>query len=621
MELRNGERERREAAKRRAIEIACAFTDAHYDERIGLVRAVAGSVDCSENQTVYGAMAYLQSGDQERIARANAMLQRLPVMKDRFALNASILTLTRLGSLLEPATTNHLKGSLREFIDEPAEDIIAGRNINLPLQTWTVRITAGVWFDRLDVVERGLVALQRLEALVRDHGTIPEFNSPVYHGVTLTMLRILASSQDARIRGIAQRLEQHLWREVALRFHPTTRILGGPWSRTYHDGLVGGASLLNVLLDMAWGAFYDPSVAELYDHGFEMNCGGLFASFVDECPIDLRLALEKELPLTVVSNSEQVDYRVGSTWIPGGISEVTTWMDDRMCVGSASRSHLHGMQNATYYACWSRTGRPVRRLHELGVAFPRFIQNEQRPGRSQYKYRNHLNGYTMVMNSCYWADDGRPFSIQSGPTALVLYVPKGQERLYVQSMEMVMVFPRLDTIDGVYIDGVKIDVDVQRENASESVVIRSGVVSVGLRFCALDDQLTKAKLFVERVNDHLLVGLKLLRFPWERELPESEYRRYGGCIGAELRYTPDTPSFDRLVADMKDSSLTDTWWMGPQPQAFGGPREVCFRIGGKTLSGRFAPVAETWLSRHAPEPPGRVFRVAYVAASDGLRAD
>ena len=602
---------RRKAAKKRAIEIACAFSASNYDEHRGLVKAVAGSVDCSENQTVYGAMAFLQSGVSENITRANAMLCRLPLLKDRFALNAAILTLTRLGNYLEKATADHLKCSLRKAIDEPAEDIIAGRNTNLPLQTWTVRLTSGIWFGRPDVVERGTLALQQLEELVRCHGTIPEFNSPVYHGVTLTMLRILSTLGHPQVSPIAERLERHLWKEVALRFHPGTRILGGPWSRIYHDGLVGGASLLNVLMDMVWGAFYDPTVAEKYDHGFEMNCGGLFSSFADECPVDRRLALEKQLPLTVVARSEQVDYRVGSTWVPGGIAEVVTWMDERVCVGTASRSHLHGMQNATYYACWSRGEKPVQKLNDLGVAFSRFIQNGQRPGKTGYRYRNHLNGYTMMMNSCYWADDGRPFAFQSGSTAVILYVPKAQERLYVSSLEMFMVFPRLDTIDGVYVDGKRLNELAYDGQPDVTVVVRSGVVSMGMRFRATDDTLTSPRMRVEVVNDHLLVGLKLVEFLSERELPESEYRRYGGTIGAELRFTPDTVSFEQLVQDMRESSLKDTWWMGAFPQAFGGPRKICFQVGEKRLWGRFAPVAETWLARHAPTAAGNVRYVLY----------
>lgn len=609
MEISAEEWQRRAAAKRRAIEISCAFTDEHYDEKTGLVRAIAGSVDCSENQTVYGAMSLLQSGDAERMRRANVILQRLGIMKDRFALNASIVLLTRLRHLLEPATVENLRRSLEAFLDEPAEDIIAGRNINLPLQTWTVRITAGLWFNRPDIVERGYQALCRLRQLVKDHGTIPEFNSPVYHAVTLTMLRILGTLEEPRISALAQQLEKHLWHEVALRFHPGSRILGGPWSRTYHDGLVGGTSLLNMLLDMVWGAFYDPQVATWYDHGFDMNCGGLFASFADECPADQALALHKELPLTVISRSEQVDYRVGSTWVPGGIAEVTTWMDDVLCVGTASRSHLHGMQNATYYASWTRTGKPVTTLNELGVAFPRFIQNRRRPGESAYKYRNHLNGYTMHMNGCYWADDGRPFAIQSGSTALILYVPKGQERYYVESLEMMMVLPRLDTIDGVWVDGKHLH-DFDYEGHPEgSVVIKSGCVSLGLRFCPTDPSLTSPVLRVIAHKNHLLVGLQLLQFSEERELAEAEYRRYGGSIGAELRRTPDASSFEKLVADMQESELLDEWWMGAPPQAFGGPRVVSFRVGEKRLAGRFAPVAETWLSREIPMPPGRLHEI------------
>lgn len=605
------ELERSARAKKRAIEFACAFTDAHYDESVGLVRTLVGTTEYSEHQTVYGAMAYLQSGDPERVARANRILGRLNTLKDRFALNAVVLTMLKLHHMIEPAVREKLRELLRDFLDVPAEDIVAGRNTNLPLQTWTARIAAGLWFNRPDVVDRAYAALEQLTQLVKDHGTIPEFNSPVYHGVTLAMLRTICLLGESRTSALAARLEKHLWDEVALRFHPTLRILGGPWSRIYHDGLVGAASLLTVLLDMVWGAFYDPGVAELYEHGFEMNCGGLFASFADECPCRPELALQKRLPLTVISRAEQVDYRLGTDWVPGGVAELTTWMDERLCVGTATRSHGHGMQNATYYAAWTRTGQPVERLDDLGVAFTRFIQNGRRPGERQYKYRNHFNGYTMVINSCYWADDGRPFAVQSGPTALIVYVPKGQERLYVRSLEVMLVCPRVDTVDAVLVDGRPVDPKGYEGNPAASVVVRSGAASLGLRFCAVDPSLTQPKLHVETCRDHLFVGLELVAFPHERELPESEYRLYGASIGAELRWTPDAASVHRLIEDMGASELTDSWWMGDPPHACGGPRKVSFQVGSKRLEGRFAPVAETWLSRNVPRPEGEIRQIRF----------
>lgn len=596
-----------EAAKRRAIALACHYTDTHYNEELGKVSTDA-FIDVSERETIFGAVAYFASGEPERIARGNAILQRLGPVKDGFSLNAAIVALLKFDSCLEADTRDILRQSIEEFIDVPAEDIIAGRNINLPLQTWTVRIAAGHWFGERDLVEGGLDALQRLTDMVADHGTLPEFNSPVYHAVTFQMLRTIQFIGEPRTSALAERLERHLWTELAWRFHPTLRVPAGPWSRIYHDGLVGGGTLLSFVLDIRWGSFYDESIPGKYNHEFELNCGGIASAYADDYPDVKSIALDKQLPVTVVARAEQVDYHVGTTWVPGGVAEVTTWMDKHLAVGTATRPHGHGMQNASYLAQWTRTGEPVTKLNDLGHAFTRFIQNARRPGTGNYRYRNHLNGNTMVMNKSYWADDGRPFAFQSGPTALIVYVPKGQERAYVKSLEATVVVPRLDTVDEVLVDGGRVR-SGHEACPSSPVVIRSGKVSLGLKFCAVDPTLYMPVLRVEHCNDHLLVGMRLVDFDRERELPESEYRRYAASIGAELRFTPTPEDVAKLVEDMKQATLTDDWWMGNPPVNFGGPRMVCFRVAGKELRGRFAPVGETWLSRHAPAAEGRTENV------------
>ncbi len=596
-------------AQQRAIQGACAYADRRTDPATGLVGSEHGDA-YRERESIYSAIACLLSGEPDRVARATTLFAAFDVLRDRFSICAGLLVLLKAPELLNEAMRHTILRSVEAFMDTEAEDIIAGRNNNLPLQTWTVRIAGGVFFKRADLIARGIAALEQLTDLVAAHGTIPEFNSGTYHPVTLQMLRVIVLLGEPRTSALASAIELHLWREMALRFHPRLGQLCGPWSRAYHDSLCGGNSNALLLADVVWGAFYDGEIGYRYDHGSDYNYGGVLALLGDRHPVDAReAALDKTYPTTVVSAAEQVDFRTGDVWAPGGVAEITTWMDEHLSVGTATRSHVHAMQNATYVAQWTRTGEAVKQLRDLGQAFTRFIQNGRRPGQPSYKYRNHHRGETLVMNGCLWADDGRPFALQSANTALILYVPKGQERKYVQSLEMMAVVPRLDTVDAVLVNGSP--VDVFKGPAWSTVVVRSGCASLGLRFAPCSPCETEPRLVVERRNDHLLVGLRLAAFTHERELPESEYRRYAGSIGAELRYTPTDDAVEKLVSDMDTSELLDTWWAGESPVAFGGPRCVRFAVGGAVLSGRFAPVAETWLARRTPPPEGRCVRIEF----------
>ena len=549
-----------EEAKKRLIENACGYGDRHYDEATCLLDV--GTGDHHNRENLYCALAYLMTGAPERVARAKGIIRALGILRGNFGLTAAVAALLRMDHLLDDEIRTQFRDSVRAFIDVPHEDIISGRNVNIPMQAWTVRIAAGHWFDRPDLVAGGLNALERLAAIVEDHGTIPEFNSPVYHSVMLSILRSIVDIGEPRTSALAARLERHLWEEAAWRFHPNLHVLAGPYSRVYQDGLVGGGSLVHGVFDLLWGALVVPETCAQYDHDYEFNSTIQHVGQLDGFPSDLdAIALGKPLPVTVTSATEIADVRLGDCWAPGGIADVTTWMDAHLSVGTASRPFGHGMQTAAWVAQWTRTGNPVAKLEEFGQAFTRFAQNGRRPGDDRIAYRNHFNGTTINIGKVLWAEDGRAFAFQSGPTALVLYVPKAQERRWISALDCAVVVPRLDTVEEVLVDGQPVN-DGFDGPADASVVIRSGVASLGVRFVAVDPSLVTPRLRVERVNNHLIVAIRLVEFPHERELPESVYRRYGASVGTELRFTPTADDVARLVHDMRESTLTDGWGHG-----------------------------------------------------------
>ena len=555
-------------------------------------------------------LALLLSGEPERVQRAKALLTDPEVYEVHFAAPIIVMALKKAGPMLDEEMLAALLTNLERFDTSESEDIIAGRNINIPLHAWTCRIAQGVLFNRPEQVEAGTAALEQLTDLVQAHGTIPEFNCPGYHGMTLIALRAIVLLAEPRTAGLAAALERHLWAEMAWRYNPRLGLLGGPWGRAYHGDLAGPTDTVQLMLHIAWGAFFDPAPGYAYEIAHAHTHGGLLPLMLRDFPFDVEdIALEKPLPVAVRSSAEQIMVHMGdeahTAWVPGGIAELTTWIDENMTVGTASRSHLHGMQNATYLAQWSRTGRRVETLDDLGQAFTRFIMNKRRPGADEYVYRNHHLGRTLTIGKALWADDGRPFALQSGPTALVAYIPKEQERWTVQTLEMTLVVPRLDIVDAVLVDGEPVE---EYEGPPEgSVVIRSGPVALGVRFAACDPELTAARLFVERTRDHLLVGLHLVAFEKGRELSRAVFRRYGGAMGLELRYAPTQEDLDELVADMAAADLGDAWHMTDE----GAPRVLQFRLGEKTLYGRFDPISESWLARKTPPHPGYVKQIQF----------
>ena len=601
---------RAQQALRWALEFAERFTDKATDD----IQLEWGRKPYPHG-TLRAALAYLLTGTPENTARAKALLARNEVTDSPVNIPIIVIMLKTMAPILDDETRQLLLDAIARTDTKEAEDIIAGRNINIPMMAWTTRIAQGVLFDKPDLLQAGIAALERLTDLVAAHGTIPEYNCPTYHPVTLLSLRAIGLLGEPTTSRLAGALERHLWEEMAWRYHPQLRSVCGPWARAYHSELIGGSGLVQLLLHIAWDALFEPEAD--YDY-YIAHChlhGGIFPLYLQSMPsFPEDIALNKQFPLTVISAAENAPRKLGLdeylTWVPGGISELTTWMNDHLALSTASRCHLHGLQNASYLAQWSRTGRRVASLEDFGQAFMRFTTNGKRPGDEEFEYHHHQAGGTFRIYSCLWGDDGRPFILQSGPTALVLYLLKGQERWNVKTIEMMTVVPRLDTIDAVLVDGQPAE---YHEGApGSSVIIQSGEVALGLRFEACDESLVTPRLFIERKRNHLFVGLRLVAFSEERELPAETYRRYAGAIGTEIRHCPNQELLAAFQRDIQEAQLSDCWEMAVE----GGPREASFHIGQTSLSGRFDPIGETWLRRLAPPHPGRTIRISLSESED-----
>ena len=584
-------------AAKRALSVAERYADRFTNPATGLVNGDEYE-GTDTRATLYCAVGFLMSENPARIEQGRKWLDQLGVQGGHFNIMAGLLALYHLSPVLSPGQQENFRQAVKSFLNGGGEDIIAGRNNNIPLGNWTGRLVAGLIFDDPRLVDSSVRALEKLTRLIQPHGTIPEFNSPTYHPVTLLLLRIICQLGEPRSTQLASQLEKHLWLEFAWRWHPKIRQLCGPWGRAYHDSLYGGSGLAPMLADLLWGGFYDESVAYQFLHAHDHAYASLLVLLAHQHPVDVsQVALYKPLPVTVTASAEQSLVKLGSedpiTWIPGGVSELTTWMDENLSVATATKTHVHGMQNGNYIAQWTRTGQPVRTLSDLGQAFARFVQNRRRPGQPNY-YLNHHHGQPIGTSAKLWGDDGRPSAIQSGSTAVIVYQPKRQERWTVQQLEMFVVVPRLDTVDQVLVGGKR--VENYAGKANQAVVICSGLASLGLRFMVTDASHTDPQLIVERCNNHLLVGLKLVDYSQPTELLESVFRRYGGCIGTELRYTPTQDAVNQLMSDMIQSELGDEWEMA----VFGGHREIEFQLGDKHFIGRFDPISESWLDRQFP---------------------
>ena len=382
-------------AARRAVNAVLAYGDRYQENDTGLILGDE-FMNVDGRTCFFVAIACLLDGSAERRAQGERILSKVGIA----SAGTSVLLLAEGTPLFDPDTIAALENDIRSGATGGGEDIIAGRNINIPLGTWARRITGAHLTDDEEWLKLGAEALRKLTDLVETHGSLPEFNSPTYDPLNLIYLRSINLTERPSVCAYSDPLEKYLWESLAWRWHPRLKQLCGPWGRAYQDSLVGASGIVPMLADIAWGAFYDESVAYPYEHAHDHTFGSILPFLVQNLPFDVsHIAIEKQLPLTVTSAAEQVMVRMGDesklTWVPGGIAELTTWMDENLSVGSATRSHLHGMQNGTYVAQWTRTGNPVEKLSDLGQAYTHFVQNGQRPGKEWHVYHNYHGGYEL----------------------------------------------------------------------------------------------------------------------------------------------------------------------------------------------------------------------------------
>ena len=595
----------------RAIDVAVEFGIRIENKENGMVGNEGNTTATNGRQSYLCALAFICTDDPKLVARGRMILEHFGATGAHWAVVAGLLALDVAQPLFsEKELSNFREGN--KSTGGGGEMIIAGRNINIPMGSWMGWIVGAVLNNNEEHILKGIEALEQFTDLVAPHGEIPEYNSSTYHPMTLMYLRAICLANEPRTKKLASALEEHLWANLAWRWHPRLRQPCGPWGRAYHDSLIGGSGMTHLLGVAAWNGFYETEPGYRTFHAHDNPFGSILMLLAKSLPFDTtEIAMNKPLPITVVSRAEQAVVQMGKepqvACVPGGIAELTTWMDENLAVGSASRHHLHGMQSGTYVAQWTRTGEPVEKINDLGQAFTHFTQNGRRPCQEKpLIYRNHHFGNDLVTDKRQWADDGRHSSLQSGPTTLTTYIPKEQERWQVQRLEMFMVFPRLDTTDDVLVDGKPVNLPY-KGSPKGAVAVLSGKAVMGMRFapCQWIDwhepnpEMTP-QLIIEEANDHLLVGLRLVDFDEERELPELIYRRYAASIGSTLAFVPNRSDLDAFLETLRDSTINDIWNMG----GMGGHRTLRYRFGDTELSGRYEPISESWLRRRIPRPAG-----------------
>jgi hypothetical protein len=157
-------------------------------------------------------------------------------------------------------------------------------------------------------------------------GFSAEFQSPTYVAVTSWACSLLLNSAaaDADIRAKVRLLQQRFGLEAALAVHPEFSQVAGPYSRTFADGLFGGATLTSLMIavetsDIRWAQ--SGRIGPVYEanHSLDINPSAMMAILGPAWDDSIRaLAMGRSLPTEI--HHRHLGTRRATTWLAPDIS-------------------------------------------------------------------------------------------------------------------------------------------------------------------------------------------------------------------------------------------------------------------------------------------------------------
>ncbi|MEM2915271.1 MAG: hypothetical protein QXH91_07725, partial [Candidatus Bathyarchaeia archaeon] len=118
-------------------------------------------------------------------------------------------------------------------------------NVNIPMKGAQNCILGGEALGNFgiynDAFNHGMKLLQDLLDIVNETGSVPEYNSPVYTGVSIAPLAAIANFAKSREAVLKARLLQEvIFIDLCSRYHEPTNQMSGPYSREYLPNRIGG---------------------------------------------------------------------------------------------------------------------------------------------------------------------------------------------------------------------------------------------------------------------------------------------------------------------------------------------------------------------------------------------
>lgn len=374
-------------------------------------------------EAAYAAFAYL-AGTSEDVRNGNRILRGLPIHHAcHFRAAATVHMLCEYEDKLEPETTACLEKFIRgTFSDYMTRDMeFQGGNDNCPLGGLTVLVLGGERFGDESLVRFAAGRLRQCAEMLERHGYMHECVSPTYSGISLHYTAIAAEfARDPGCRELFLHIEQRIWRELLLHYHPGIGYWSGPYSRGYHDDCDAHLNDMTLLFHAALGLdTYLDLNKELFTPTGKIRCHNpwrqLQTSFSAHAAATYHIPEEladqalnhRKYPFTIRGTSKWM----GSQYTPAHLSPVECFQQESYSVATFG-ARLDRGHAVPFHVLVKRTAEPSR-PGDVRSIYSRMVVSQN--------FSSFMNPSQVISEQA--EDYGAAFSVQKDSAVMLGYVP------------------------------------------------------------------------------------------------------------------------------------------------------------------------------------------------------
>ncbi|MBI4530231.1 MAG: hypothetical protein HY709_01815 [Candidatus Latescibacteria bacterium] len=332
---------------------------------------------------------------------------------------------------------------------------------NIALLSIFAQLAGGESLNSDEFLTRGYHRFNEWITQTNTQGAPTEFNSPTYTAVdlfALAWMRRFVQSEEVRIK--ARIMEERLWAQLAVHYHPPTKQLGGPWSRGYQNDVVGGSGLVKMILykELGGESFADFSDVRRFDMDHNILWGILAALLEFHLPDYLRSLFDrKAFPYLTRETTDVVANEVHP-------SDITTYQTASFSLGSAGYNY-HFIEHANNLL-----------LHFQGrdrsnVLYTRLHLNDEIYGTSQHGL--------MVSFKTNDNDQGVFRSVQEKGKVIGLYGLRGKTT--ATGVRVDLVVPDFEGFDEMWVGDERIEKRPYSTDTEQIIFLRELKTCVAIR--------------------------------------------------------------------------------------------------------------------------------------------